>query len=246
MPSNRFLPYLALPAIVLALVVLVVLLLVGLPWWAALVLGLIAGAALFLWVARTTDGRALGSLHVAELRAEEHPRLFNVAEGLVASHGFTEARLTYVNDESRNAAALVDASGPTLVFTRGLLGALDRMELEALLAHLFALTRRDGQADATTTAGLSLLAPGALGSALRDRLVVNRVPFVADEEGVSITRYPPAMIKVLEKVASGSTVVASASPATAHLWIADPLGAGSETVYDRAPLGQRIDFLREL
>ncbi len=46
---------------------------------------------------------------------------------------------------------------------------------------------------------------------------------LADVTAVSLTRYPPGLIAALRKLQADSTVVHSASKATAHLWIESPL-----------------------
>ncbi|MDQ1404015.1 MAG: heat shock protein HtpX, partial [Actinomycetota bacterium] len=45
---------------------------------------------------------------------------------------------------------------------------------------------------------------------------------LADVSGVALTRYPPGLISALEKLKDDTTVVHSASNATAHLWIEAP------------------------
>lgn len=47
--------------------------------------------------------------------------------------------------------------------------------------------------------------------------------FLADAEAVAITRYPDGLIRALSKLKDDDTVVASASRATAHLWIEAPI-----------------------
>jgi heat shock protein HtpX len=77
---------------------------------------------------------------------------------------------------------------------------------------------------------------------------------IADLSGVSLTRYPPAMITALEKLDGAGTAVTSGTPATAHLWLGTPqpvspplraawLGRLFET---HPPLDERIEALREL
>ena len=47
--------------------------------------------------------------------------------------------------------------------------------------------------------------------------------FLADAEAVKFTRYPQGLISALEKLKGDQTVVRSASRATAHLWIEEPI-----------------------
>lgn len=85
--------------------------------------------------------------------------------------------------------------------------------------------------------------------------VSRRREALADFSGVSLTRYPPGLISALEKLKSDSTVVHSASRATAHLWIESPLprtlGEGRLAWLNRLfdthpPLDERIQALKEL
>jgi len=81
---------------------------------------------------------------------------------------------------------------------------------------------------------------------------------LADISGVEMTRYPPGLIAALEKLRDDSTVVASHSRATAHLWIEEPAPRsdeeGSVSFLNRInrlfathpPLEERIAALREL
>ena len=88
--------------------------------------------------------------------------------------------------------------------------------------------------------------------------VSRRRESLADVSGVEMTRYPPGLISALEKLRSDSTVVASHSRATAHLWIEEPSPTeereGRVSVLNRMnrlfathpPLEERIAALREL
>ena len=78
---------------------------------------------------------------------------------------------------------------------------------------------------------------------------------LADASGVQLTRYPPGLISALEKLRDDTTVTHSASRATAHLWIEQPVAREeSEGRFSRLnrlfdthpPLEERIAALREL
>ncbi len=77
--------------------------------------------------------------------------------------------------------------------------------------------------------------------------------YLADVSGVMITRYPPGLISALEKLKDDHTVVHTASKATAHLWIEDPLDGDQKKArkFDNLfmthpPLDDRIARLQEL
>ncbi len=103
--------------------------------------------------------------------------------------------------------------------------------------------------------GLILLIAAPLAAKLMQFAMSRRREMLADVSGVGMTRYPPGLISALEKLRDDSTVVTSASRATAHLWIESPLARieseGTHTRLNRMfdthpPLEERIEALREL
>jgi heat shock protein HtpX len=85
--------------------------------------------------------------------------------------------------------------------------------------------------------------------------VSRRREALADASAVQMTRYPPGLISALEKLLADTTVTHSASKATAHLWIEQPMsGVGDKgkfgsfnSMFDtHPPLEERIAALREL
>ncbi len=78
---------------------------------------------------------------------------------------------------------------------------------------------------------------------------------LADVTACQLTRYPPGLISALEKLKEDTTVTHSASTATAHLWIEQPMSGvgdrgklgGIHKLFDtHPPLEERIALLREL
>jgi heat shock protein HtpX len=78
---------------------------------------------------------------------------------------------------------------------------------------------------------------------------------LADVSACQLTRYPPGLISALEKLQQDTTVTHSASTATAHLWIEQPMsGVGDDgrlgglhrLFNTHPPLEERIALLREL
>jgi heat shock protein HtpX len=78
---------------------------------------------------------------------------------------------------------------------------------------------------------------------------------LADVSACQLTRYPPGLISALEKLRDDTTVTHSATTATAHLWIEQPMsGVGDQgrlgwfnKLFDtHPPLEERIALLREL
>ncbi len=100
-----------------------------------------------------------------------------------------------------------------------------------------------------------LLALSPLIARVMQAAVSRKRETLADVSGVEITRYPPGLISALEKLRDDTTVVGSASHATAHLWIEQPMAQTPEEgrlsrinrMFDtHPPLEERIALLREL
>jgi len=103
--------------------------------------------------------------------------------------------------------------------------------------------------------GFALLIFAPLAAQLMQFAVSRRREALADMSGVSLTRYPPGLVSALEKLRDDTTVVHSASTATAHLWIESPLARTPEEgrlsrlnrLFDtHPPLEERIQALKEL
>ena len=78
---------------------------------------------------------------------------------------------------------------------------------------------------------------------------------LADVSACQLTRYPPGLISALEKLQDDTTVTHSASTATAHLWIEQPmsgvgdqgrLGGDPQAVRHAPPARGAHRLLREL
>jgi len=74
--------------------------------------------------------------------------------------------------------------------------------------------------------------------------------YLADSTGALISRYPPGLASALKKISSHSEV-SSASSATAHLFISNPLGKKSRVMFKslfntHPPLKERIERLNEM
>lgn len=107
--------------------------------------------------------------------------------------------------------------------------------------------------------GMLLLVLAPLIAQLLQFAVSRQREFLADAEGVFLTRYPDGLIGALEKLQGDQTVVRTASRATAHLWIESPIarhankaqhaskqGAWVNRMFDtHPPLEVRIQALRE-
>ena len=71
--------------------------------------------------------------------------------------------------------------------------------------------------------GLLLLVLAPLIAQLLQFAISRQREFLADADGVFLTRHPDGLIGALEKLKQDQTVVRTASRATAHLWIESPI-----------------------
>ncbi len=119
--------------------------------------------------------------------------------------------------------------------------------------------RRDGDRNDTgnpiALLGFALLIFAPLLAKLMQAAVSRKRETLADVSACQMTRYPPGLISALEKLRDDSTVTHSATTATAHLWIEQPMSGVADRgrlgrlhqMFDtHPPLDERIELLREL
>jgi heat shock protein HtpX len=114
---------------------------------------------------------------------------------------------------------------------------------------------RDGGVNPLAIVGFVLLIFAPIIAKAMQAAVSRRRETLADVSACQLTRYPPGLISALEKLRDDTTVTHSATTATAHLWIEQPMsGVGDEgrlgrmhSLFDtHPPLDERIALLREL
>ncbi|MCX7621304.1 MAG: M48 family metalloprotease [Acidimicrobiales bacterium] len=187
---------------------------------------------------RYVDRFVLASLGGAAADPDRHARLHNLTDGLCIAAGVERPELYVVADDSANLCSVArDTRHSAIVVTSGLLDALDRIELEGVLAHELAHIK-NLDARLATLLCLAPIARGMLG-AHRESL--------ADLAAVELTRYPPGLIGGLEKMRERGTHVARAPKWTWHLWM-EPVSSASAQARARTELSidDRIAALREL
>ncbi len=232
----------ALPLLVVGLFVLpAVLAVVG-----ALVVAIVVTAVRLRGIGR----RVVASLGAVRLGPDERPRLHNVVEGAAMAVGVPVPQLFVVDSPARNALTWADGIGPVSVaFTTGLLDAVDRIELEAVVGRQLTVAR-DGRLDVVGIAGALFghLARGPFEEAVASLVhhtVDDRNVVLADLEGARATSYPPGLVAALEQVRVGSSGLAGVPPWLSAFCFAAP--AGDEGAFSvHPPIEDRIDLLREI
>jgi heat shock protein HtpX len=114
---------------------------------------------------------------------------------------------------------------------------------------------RDGRGNPLALIGFALLILAPIVARAMQAAISRNRETLADVSACQLTRYPPGLISALEKLQADTTVTHSASTATAHLWIEQPMSGvgdngrlgGLHRMFDtHPPLEERIALLREL
>jgi heat shock protein HtpX len=96
--------------------------------------------------------------------------------------------------------------------------------------------------------GIVLIVLSPIIATLIKLAISRRREYLADASGVLLTRYPEGLARALEKIGSYNMPLKAASPATAHLFISNPLGSGSKTFSNlfntHPPITDRVRILR--
>ena len=215
----------------------------------AVVVALLAGVGITAVRLREADERIRAAIGARPAAAQDHPRLHGLAENVAMAVGVGVPRLFVIDTPARNAVTWGDGRAPACAaFTTGLLDAVDRVQLEALLGRQLVVTR-DGSVDVlTVAAALFDRLPGFLDgpvASLVHRAIDDRAVVGADLEGVRATCYPPGVVAALEVVRAGDTALPGVPRALSGACLASPhLGEGPFGVHP--PLADRIDLLREI
>lgn len=215
----------------------------------ALFVALVVAGAFTAWRMRTVDIRIAELIEARLLEPGEYPRLDTVVDSVAMAAGISPPRVHLIESPGVNAMTWGASDGPaSIAVTSGLLDAVDRVELEAVVAHQ-ATTVNDRPIDVITL-GAMLFGPvarGALASLVADFIHTTTDPrsiVLSDIEGSKATRYPPGMVAALEKVAGASTVVEQIPAPFAGLCFASPVADPGP--FDlHPPLADRIDLMRE-
>lgn len=189
------------------------------------------------------------------LSAAEAARLVDVAEGLFAMFGLPSAEIRVLDDPAPNAMSVGRWPDRGVVFvTSGLVLALDRIELEAVLAHELAHIKRGD----TVSGAIAVLAFDPLKryiptfGRIADQVAGHGREPLADLAAVGLTRYPPGLIDALEKIGAApnrrpTSLARSVTESTSRLWLAPFDEPSNEPErLGTLDLSERVGVLREL
>jgi heat shock protein HtpX len=101
--------------------------------------------------------------------------------------------------------------------------------------------------------GIVLLIIAPIAGQLIKLSVSRNREYLADAQGVLLTRYPPGLIAALEKIRDAPHAMRAANNATAHLWLDQPSRIPGERTSrverlfsTHPPIQERIDRLRDM
>ncbi|MGB3735082.1 MAG: M48 family metalloprotease [Ilumatobacter sp.] len=155
----------------------------------------------------------------------------------------------------RNYDILVSTLAVTMV---GAVALLSDMAIRMMWWNGGRVSRRgdqDNSGNPLAFVGFALLIVAPLLAKAMQATISRSRETLADVSACQLTRYPPGLISALEKLQEDTTVTHSASTATAHLWIEQPMSGvgdagrleGLHKMFDtHPPLEERIALLREL
>jgi heat shock protein HtpX len=241
-------------------------LIIGYGWWGAGIAFVISGILAFAsyW---KSDAVALAVSRAEPADPNTYKRLYNLVEGLTIASGLPMPRIYIVHDAAPNAfatgrnprhAAIAVTTGLIAVTLVGAVVLLSDVVIRMMWWNGGRVPRQGDRQDQNNPLALVgfvfiILAP-ILAKVMQAAVSRNRET-LADVSAVQMTRYPPGLISALEKLRDDTTVTHSASKATAHLWIEQPMsGVGDKgrqgwlnKLFDtHPPLEERIALLREL
>ncbi len=140
----------------------------------------------------------------------------------------------------RNYDILVSTLAVTMV---GAVALMTDMAIRMMWWNGGRVARRGDHSDSNNPlafVGFALLIVAPIVAKAMQATISRRRETLADVSACQLTRYPPGLISALEKLQEDTTVTHSASTATAHLWIEQPMsGVGDGGRLERRPQAVR-------
>ena len=205
------------------------------------VVGVLVAAALFVQLKRSADASLLNQLDFVAVDEHNHARVINVVDGLCVVSGDRRPAV-YVMREKFPVALAVASPGQqgSIVVSDGLLETMDRVETEAVMAHVL-WRLRTGNIALTCYfirlfSVLRALGAARLGTYLVKRFSDEKILMWADISACQATRYPPALISALQKCNRAHQL--EIAPIFGPLMFVDP-----KTVGDDTPVASQVTIL---
>jgi heat shock protein HtpX len=238
---------------------------------------IVAGAmnfAAFFW----SDKIVLRMYNCRPVGEAEAPELYGIVQGLAQKAGVPMPRLYVIPDRALNAFATGRGPGHAAVAaTVGIIEAMDRDELEGVLAHELShvinrdtlvstvaatlagaiswvahpfLFRRDDRDGGNPMLALVVMLIAPLAAMLIQLAVSRSREYGADASGARLVGHPEGLARALAKLkdASQRIPMQKVEPATAHMFIVNPLtGSGLARLFStHPPLEERIARLMSM
>jgi len=191
---------------------------------ALLVIGLIIGAVPVFLARRNGVSVILELVGARDADEVAQARFFNIVDGLSVVVGVQKPQLYVVDSAFPIAMATSSLKGNScLVVSTGLGELMDRVETEAVVAHLMTRLRNTDIATRTfllsLTSVLSRIGLGAIGRWISQRYMSQQAILIADIATCQITRYPPALVSALQKLSKNSNfAISDNKKLTSSLW----------------------------
>jgi heat shock protein HtpX len=245
----------------------VVIVLATISYWLATVIALIRLPS----QRRRLESQVLAETNATTARADDYPRIRNLLDGLAIAAHVPAPRFAMIDDSAPNSFSVGTAPAKTIVvLTTGLVAALTRDEIEAVLAYEVS---RIGSWDIALSSWTVALTGGAINAVDSDnddglfRGVLGFIPRVCahwlqtfamkgqiaerDRIAILFTRNPAALVRALEKLDADRSQIGRVTRATAPLWIEFPSRVGGATksgqrLVRETALDGRIAALRTL
>ena len=234
----------------------------------------IAGCTSIYLMADRVVLRMHGARRIYERHA---PGLFRMVRELSRRADLSVPRLYLISDQGANAFATgLNVRRRAIAITTGLLSLLDGEELAAVIAHEFGHLRKGDTLLMTLLAAvtgtlispanvftwarwnsphnssghalLGTLIPPLAGAIIRP-LISNSREYCADEYGARLIGDASPLVRAISKIDSERSRIPflSASPATAHLFICNPLSTQPKRLFEtHPPVSERLNRLEAL
>jgi len=229
-----------------------------------------------------SDKIVLAQYQAQPVDQTQAPELYAIVEKLAAKAGIPMPKLYVIPSPALNAFATGRSPNHAAVAaTEGILRAMNRDELEGVLAHelshvlnrdvlistvaatlagaigmlsrmafWFGGSRRDGDRDGgNPLVGLIALIVAPIAALLIQMAVSRSREYAADASGARLVGYPQGLAAALRKLQTAAQQIPmDASPATAHLFIVNPLSGRSlaNLFSTHPPLEARIERLMSM